>query len=44
MWWALDKHKVSTKYVGLIKDMNNNAVVFEQATETHMTFQYQRST
>ena len=24
MWWALDKHKVSTKYVGLIKDMYNN--------------------
>ena len=20
-WWALDKHKVPTKYVGLIKDM-----------------------
>jgi len=26
MWWALDKHKVSTKYVGLIKDVNNNVV------------------
>ena len=26
MWWALDKHKVLTKYVGLIKDMYNNAV------------------
>ena len=24
IWWALDKHKVSTKYVGLIKDMYNN--------------------
>jgi len=24
MWWALDKHKVPTKYVGLIKDMYNN--------------------
>ena len=24
MWWALDKHKVTTKYVGLIKDMYNN--------------------
>ena len=21
MWWALDKHKVPMKYVGLIKDM-----------------------
>ncbi|XP_066367886.1 uncharacterized protein [Miscanthus floridulus] len=26
MWWALDKHKVPTKYVGLIKDMYNNVV------------------
>jgi hypothetical protein len=25
-WWALDKHKISTKYVALIKDMYNNAV------------------
>ena len=24
--WALDKHKVPTKYVGLIKDMYNNVV------------------
>jgi hypothetical protein len=29
MWWALDKHKVPTKYVTLIKDMYNNAVVTE---------------
>ena len=26
MWWALDKHKVPTKYVILIKNMYNNAV------------------
>ena len=26
MWWALDKHKVPTKYVGLIKDMYNNVM------------------
>jgi hypothetical protein len=26
MWWALDKHKVPTKYVRLIKDMYNNVV------------------
>ena len=26
MWWALNKHKVPTKYVGLIKDMYNNVV------------------
>jgi len=24
--WTLDKHKVPTKYVGLIKDMYNNVV------------------
>jgi hypothetical protein len=22
MWWALEKHKVSAKYITLIKDMN----------------------
>ena len=27
MWWALDKHKVKTKYVGFIKDMYNNVVI-----------------
>ena len=26
MWWALDKYKVPSKYVTLIKDMYNNAV------------------
>ena len=26
IWWTLDKHKVPTKYVGLIKDMYNNIV------------------
>ena len=26
MWWSLDKHKVLSKYVILIKDMYNNAV------------------
>ena len=26
MWWPLDKHKVPSKYVTLIKDMYNNAV------------------
>jgi hypothetical protein len=24
MWWALQKHKVSSKYITLIKDMYNN--------------------
>jgi hypothetical protein len=27
MWWALQKHKVSTKYITLIKDMYDNVVI-----------------
>jgi hypothetical protein len=26
MWWALQKHKVSTKYITLINDMYDNVV------------------
>jgi hypothetical protein len=26
MWWALQKHKVSTKYITLVKDMYDNVV------------------
>ena len=26
MWWSLDKHKISSKYMILIKDMYNNVV------------------
>jgi hypothetical protein len=26
MWWALHKHKVSTNYINLIKDMYDNVV------------------
>jgi hypothetical protein len=26
MWWALQKHKVSIKYITLIKDMHDNIV------------------
>jgi hypothetical protein len=26
MWWAMHKHKVSTKYITLIKDMYDNVV------------------
>jgi len=33
MWWALDKHKVPTKYVGLIKDMYNNVVTSVQISD-----------
>ena len=28
MWWALEKHKVPTKYIILIKDMYKNATTF----------------
>ena len=28
MWWALEKHKVPTKYITLIKDIYKNAMTF----------------
>ena len=38
MWWALDNHKVPTKYVELIKDMYNNVVTsVEQTMVTQIT-------
>jgi hypothetical protein len=33
MWWALDKHKVPTKYVTLIKDMYNKVVTSFRTTD-----------
>jgi hypothetical protein len=33
MWWALQKHKVSTKYITLIKDMYNNVVTSVQISD-----------
>jgi hypothetical protein len=32
MWWALQKHKVSTKYITLIKDMYDNVVTSDEDT------------
>jgi hypothetical protein len=32
MWWALDKHKVPTKYVTLIKDMYDKVVTSVRTT------------
>ena len=32
MWWALEKHKVPTKYVALIKDMYNKVVTSVRTT------------
>ena len=38
-WWSLDKHKVLSKYVTLIKDMYNNVVTSVQTTMvTPITF------
>jgi hypothetical protein len=32
MWWALQKHKVSIKYITLIKDMYDNVVISDEDT------------
>ena len=33
MWWALDNHKVPTKYVTLIKDMYDKVVTSVRTTD-----------
>jgi hypothetical protein len=33
MWWALQKHKVSTKYITLIKDMYDKVVTSVQTSD-----------
>jgi hypothetical protein len=33
MWWALDKHKILTKYVTLIKDMYDKVVTSVRITD-----------
>jgi hypothetical protein len=33
MWWALQEHKVSTKYITLIKDMYDNVVTSVQTSD-----------
>ena len=38
MWWALDKHKVLSKYVTLIKDMYNNAVTNVRTNDGNTTY------
>ena len=39
MWWALEKHKVPTKYITLIKDMYKNAMTFVRTcVATPLTF------
>ena len=38
MWWSLDKHKVPTKYVTLIKDMYNNAVTSVRTNDGNIDY------
>jgi hypothetical protein len=38
MWWALDKHKVPTKYATLIKDMYNNAVTSVRTNDGNIDY------
>ena len=35
MWWSLDKHKVPSKYVTLIKDMYNNVVTSVRTNDSN---------
>jgi hypothetical protein len=43
MWWALEKHKVPTKYIILIKDMYKDVMTFVRTSDgelaTLATFQ-----
>ena len=38
MWWTLDKHKVPSKYVTLIKDMYNNAVTSVRTNDGNIDY------
>ena len=38
MWWALDKHKVPSKYVTLIKVMYNNVVTSVQTNDGNIDY------
>ena len=37
MWWALEKHKVPTKYITLIKDMYKDAMTFVRTCDGNTT-------
>ena len=37
MWWALEKHKVPTKYITLIKDMYKDATMFVRTYDGNTT-------
>jgi hypothetical protein len=38
MWWALQNHKVSSKYITLIKDMYNNVVTSVRTSDGDTTY------
>ena len=38
MWWSLDKHKIPSKYVTLIKDMYNNVVTSVRTNDGNTLF------
>jgi hypothetical protein len=35
IWWALQKHKVSSKYITLIKDMYDNVVISVRTSDRY---------
>ena len=37
MWWALEKHKVPTKYITFIKDMYKDATTFVRTCDGNTT-------
>ena len=37
MWWALEKHKVPTKYITLIKDMYKDVTTFVRTCDDNTT-------
>ena len=37
MWWALEKHKVPTKYITLIKDMYKDTTTFVRTCDGNTT-------
>jgi hypothetical protein len=38
MWWTLDKHKVPTKYVTLIKDIYNSVVTSVRTNDSNTDY------
>ena len=38
MWWSLDNHKVSSKYMTLIKDMYNNVMTSVRTNDDNIDY------